>query len=213
MEQERAYLLRREYLYNVPATDLYKKLYKLVAHKNYFVITTNVDGQFLKAGFDPEKVFEIQGTLSKIQCSLACHNKLYDDLELVKEMLKEDKNCKIPSNLVPKCPRCKEKMEVNLRKDAFFVEDEHWHKLQNNYEKFTNLYKDKKLVLWELGVGFNTPGIIRFPFEDMTRRFDNTTLIRVNDQFVDLSLLIQDKAILLKKDCKDVIQYLTNQSG
>lgn len=104
-------------------------------------------------------------------------------------------------------------MEVNLRKDAFFVEDEHWHKLQNNYEKFTNLYKDKKLVLWELGVGFNTPGIIRFPFEDMTRRFDNTTLIRVNDQFVDLSLLIQDKAILLKKDCKDVIQYLTNQSG
>ena len=201
------------YLYNVPATDVYKKLYKLVAHKNYFVITTNVDGQFLKAGFDPEKVFEIQGTLSKIQCSLACHNKLYDDLELVKEMFKEDKNCKIPSNLVPKCPRCKEKMEVNLRKDAFFVEDEHWHKLQNNYEKFTNLYKDKKLVLWELGVGFNTPGIIRFPFEDMTRRFDNTTLIRVNDQFVDLSLLIQDKVVLLKKDCKDVIQYLTNQSG
>ena len=100
-------------------------------------------------------------------------------------------------------------MEVNLRKDAFFVEDEHWHKLQNNYEKFTNLYKDKKLVLWELGVGFNTPGIIRFPFEDMTRRFDNTTLIRVNDQFVDLSLLIQDKAILLKKDCKDVITQIS----
>lgn len=142
------------YLYNVEATDTYKNLFNLVRNKNYFVITTNVDGQFLKAGFKKNKVFEIQGSLSKIQCSLSCHNKLYDDIDLVSKMLKEDKDYKIPSSLVPYCPVCGEKMEVNLRKDAFFVEDDTWHKLNNAYKTFINENKDKKLLLIELGVGF-----------------------------------------------------------
>lgn len=96
-------------------------LFKLVKNKNYFVITTNVDGQFLKAGFNHNKVFEVQGSLSKIQCAVGCHNKLYDDLEMVSNMLKENNNCTIPTKLVPICPVCKGKMEVNLRKDAFFL--------------------------------------------------------------------------------------------
>ena len=95
-------------------------LFKLVKNKNYFVITTNVDGQFLKAGFNHNKVFEVQGSLSKIQCAVGCHNKLYDDLKMVRNMLKENNNCTIPTKLVPICPVCKGKMEVNLRKDAFF---------------------------------------------------------------------------------------------
>lgn len=96
-------------------------LFKLVKNKNYFVITTNVDGQFLKAGFNHNKVFEVQGSLSKIQCAVGCHNKLYDDLKMVRNMLKENNNCTIPTKLVPICPVFKGKMEVNLRKDAFLL--------------------------------------------------------------------------------------------
>ena len=120
------------------ASDTYKNLFNLVKDKEYFVLTTNVDRQFLKAGFDSNKVFEVQGALTKIQCSRACHNKLYDDTEIIKEMLKKNKNIKIPSELVPKCPVCGETMEVNLRKDNFFVEDDYWEEHSNNYEKFEN---------------------------------------------------------------------------
>lgn len=133
-----------DYLYNVEAKSVYKDLYNLVKDKNYFVITTNVDGQFLKSGFEKTKVFEVQGSLSKIQCSRACHNKLYDDLALVNKMLKEEYNCKIPKKLIPYCPNCGETMEVNLRKDEYFVEDDNWHKLHKNYEDFINKYKEKK---------------------------------------------------------------------
>lgn len=196
------------YLYNVNAKEVYKDLFNLVKNKNYFVITTNVDGQFLKAGFDRNKVFEVQGSLNKIQCAVSCHNKLYDDLEMVNKMLKEDKDCKVPTRLVPICPVCKGKMEVNLRKDAFFVEDNNWHRLNNNYEKFIRENKDKKLLLIELGVGFNTPGIIRFPFERMVLDYERTMLIRVNDKYSDLAFEIYDKAWLIKDDCKAFIAKL-----
>lgn len=194
------------YLYNVEATDTYKNLFNLVRDKNYFVITTNVDGQFLKAGFKKNKVFEIQGSLSKIQCSLSCHNKLYDDIDLVSKMLKEDKDCKVPSSLVPYCPVCGEKMEVNLRKDAFFVEDDTWHKLNNAYKTFINENKDKKLLLIELGVGFNTPGIIRFPFEKLVYENKNIKLIRVNNMYSNLAFEIKEKTILINEDCSKFIK-------
>lgn len=196
------------HLYNIEAKETYKKLYELLKDKNYFIITTNVDGQFLKVGFAEDKVFEVQGSLSKIQCSVGCHNKLYDDLDMIKEMIKKDNNCRIPTELVPICPVCHEKMEVNLRKDAFFVEDDHWHQLNNNYENFIEKNKNKKLLLIELGVGFNTPGIIRFPFENMTLKFKNTTLIRVNDKFSDLAFEIQDKAVLINDDCNKFINNI-----
>ena len=124
------------------------------------------------------------------------------------KMLQADKDCRIPSKLVPVCPRCGEAMEVNLRKDTFFVEDKHWHELQQNYDDFIKQYRDKKVVFIELGVGFNTPGIIRFPFEEMTKKFLQATLIRVNDKYADLAFEIQDKAILIQDDCKEFIYKL-----
>lgn len=193
------------YLYNVQAKQVYKELYDIVKDKKYFVITTNVDGQFLKAGFKKEKVFETQGSLSKIQCAVGCHNKLYDDLDMVDKMLKEDKNCKVPKELVPICPVCGGKMEVNLRKDAFFVEDDNWYRLSDNYNKFIAENKNKKVLFLELGVGFNTPGIIRFPFEKMTFKFSNATLVRVNDRYTEVAFEIEDKAILVKEDCGSFI--------
>jgi NAD-dependent SIR2 family protein deacetylase len=188
------------------ATDTYKKLYEIVKNKNYFVITTNVDRQFIKAGFDSKKVFEVQGTLSKIQCSRACHNKLYDDTDMIKEMLNNNIDCKIPSKLVPKCPVCGKSMEVNLRKDNFFVEDDYWKEHNNFYEKFISDNKNKKILFLEFGAGFNTPGIIRYPFEELTYKLPNAFLIRINDKFADTPKFIKDKAIGVQDDINEVIK-------
>jgi NAD-dependent SIR2 family protein deacetylase len=189
-------------------TDTYKKLHELFKDKNYFIITTNVDRQFLKAGFDSKKVFEVQGALTKIQCTKACHNKLYDNTNLVKEMLKKDYNCKIPSSLVPKCPICGGTMEVNLRKDNFFIEDDYWEEHNNSYENFINENKDKKVLLIEFGVGFNTPGIIRYPFEGLTKNLDNAFLIRINDKFANVPNDILEKSIGIQNDINEILYEL-----
>ena len=191
------------------ATPLYKNIYELVKNKSYFVITTNVDDQFEKAGFEKNKIFATQGSYSKLQCSEACHNKLYDDTELVNRMIEEtDCNLKIPTNLVPICPVCKERMEVNLRKDAYFVQDENWYKQSKSYEYFVNNAKDKKVILLELGVGFNTPIIIRFPFEQMTMQNKNWNLVRINKDNVITWNDIEEKSILIQEDIANIINKL-----
>ena len=191
------------------ATPLYKNIYELVKNKSYFVITTNVDEQFEKAGFEKNKIFATQGSYSKLQCSEACHNKLYDDTELVNRMVEEtDYNLKIPTNLVPICPVCKERMEVNLRKDAYFVQDENWYKQSKAYEDFVNNAKDKKVILLELGVGFNTPIIIRFPFEQMTMQNKNWNLVRINKDNVITWNDIEEKSILIQEDIANIINKL-----
>ena len=189
-----------------PPLKAYKELLEIVKDKNYFVITTNVDSQFLKSGFDEKKVFEVQGSYGKMQCSKGCHNKLYDDTKLVKRMLLSKDNLKVDSNLIPYCPKCGSKMEINIRKDDFFIEDSNWHKLNNNYEKFINDNIDKNLVLIELGVGFNTPGIIRFPFDRLAYDY-NITLIRINDKYTDNKLC--SNIINVKDDCSNYYKYFT----
>ena len=191
------------------ATPLYKNIYELVKNKSYFVITTNVDDQFEKAGFEKNKIFATQGSYSKLQCSKACHNKLYDNTELVNRMIEEtDCNLKIPTNLVPICPVCKERMDVNLRKDAYFVQDENWYKQSKAYEDFVNNAKDKKVILLELGVGFNTPIIIRFPFEQMTMQNKNWNLVRINKDNVITWNDIEEKSILIQEDIANIINKL-----
>lgn len=164
-------------------TPLYRKIYGAVKGKNYFVITTNVDDQFYKTGFDKDKIFRVQGSYRLIQCSKSCHDKLYDDKEMVDEMLMNiDEELKVLHDLIPRCPVCGESMEPNLRKDEYFVEDELWFKQNEAYQKFMKENKDKKVVLLEFGVGFNTPGIIRFPFEKMTTQNKNWILVRFNKE-------------------------------
>lgn len=166
--------------FNPPALPLYKELYEIVEGKEYFVLTTNVDHQFYKAGFDANRIFATQGDYGKIQCRRACHSKTYDAEELFRKMDAVRKNCLIPSALVPKCPVCGGSMAMNLRCDNYFVEDEAWHEAADRYSEFLKRNKSKKLVLLELGVGFNTPIIIRFPFEKMVRENDFYRLIRLN---------------------------------
>ena len=195
---------------NAGKTDVYQNLYQIVKNKNYFVITTNVDRQFIQNGFDENKVFEVQGALTKIQCSKACHNKLYDNTKLIKEMLKQDKNCHIPSDLVPYCPKCHEPMDVNLRKDEYFVEDTYWHQQSQNYENFIKKHKNQKILFIELGAGYNTPGIIRFPFEQMTYQMKDAHLIRVNLSFNSVPKEIENKSISFKEDAQSFITHIQN---
>jgi NAD-dependent SIR2 family protein deacetylase len=195
---------------SMEASQTYKMLYDLVKYKNYFVLTTNVDRQFIKAGFDKNKVFEIQGSLTKIQCAKSCHNKLYDDTDMIKEMLEKNDGVKIPSNLVPVCPVCGGPMEVNLRKDNFFVEDEYWEEHEKKYQHFINNYKNKKIVFLELGAGFNTPGIIRYPFEGLTYELKNAFLIRVNTRYYTVPDDIKDKSIGIGEDINNLLKRLND---
>ncbi len=159
---------------------LYRKLYGMVKDKPHFVLTTNVDHQFWKAGFSDENIFATQGDYGLIQCEKGCHDKTYDAIDIFVQMDQARKDCKIPSYMVPKCPVCGGNMAMNLRCDQYFVEDEHWHKAAAWYGAFLKKYQKKKIVLLELGVGFNTPAIIRFPFENMMGEQKKWNLIRLN---------------------------------
>ncbi|MBI4857470.1 MAG: Sir2 silent information regulator family NAD-dependent deacetylase [Acetobacterium woodii] len=169
--------------YAMPATPLYREIYELVRKKDYFVLSTNVESQFVKAGFPDEKVFEVQGDYAFIQCAKACHDTLYDNAEMIKEMLAATADCKIPVAMVPKCPVCGGSMDVNLRHNQYFVQDAAWYAAENRYKKFLETSQGKKLALLEFGVGFNTPGIIRYPFENMTYANQQATLIRFNRDY------------------------------
>ena len=164
---------------------VYTQLFELVKDKPYFVLTTNVDGQFERAGFDPERIFATQGQYNLIQCSVPCHNSVYPIDDLVAKMLKVEKDCLVPTELVPRCPKCGKNMSMNLRADDTFVEDERWHVMSDKYDKFLReaMDGDKKIVLIEVGVGFNTPGIIRIPFERIKITNPNATLVRINKDY------------------------------
>ncbi len=206
-----AYWARHIYVNNVGmgSTELYEKLLKLVEDKNYFVISTNVDDQFTKSGFESSRIFSIQGSYRFIQCKTACHDSLYDDSDMVKEMLKETtEDLKIPSNLIPSCPVCGGPMDVNLRKDDKFVQDEYWYKQHKAYVDFINKAKYDKTVLLEFGVGFNTPGIIRFPFESMTSKINKWNLVRFNKSHIELSLHIENQYTPFTEDIESIIDEL-----
>ena len=189
------------------AAPLYRQLHKLVKDKEYFVITTNVDGQFIKAGFSADRLFEVQGDYAYLQCAKGCHDKLYYNEDLIKKMFAETKNCRIPSSLIPRCSVCGEKMTVHVRCDQFFVEDEEWHSAANRYYDFLEKSREKKTVLLELGVGFNTPTIIRFPFERMVNGWKNTSLVRINKDNVK-SMYSSKRITAIKDDISAVLNAI-----
>ena len=162
------------------ALPLYQKLKELVKAKRYFVLTTNADHQFYKADFGEDKIFATQGDYGLIQCMRGCHPKTYDDIEMMNQMHQARKDCKIPSYMVPKCPVCGGPMNMNLRCDQYFVEDDAWHAAESRFGAFLEECRNQKTVLLELGIGFNTPTIVRFPFERLAREKENMTLVRLN---------------------------------
>ena len=198
--------------FDPPALPLYNELYDIVKDKEYFVLTTNVDHQFYKAGFDEQRIFATQGDYGKIQCQKACHPKTYDAEELFRKMDEARKDCLIPSELVPKCPVCGGNMAMNLRCDNYFVEDEAWHEAADRYADFLEQNKDKKVVLLELGVGFNTPVIIKFVFHDAVRKNKSANYVCVNLFQATAPEDIQDRSICISADCGRVIEDLLAMS-
>ena len=191
-----------------PALPLYRQLYELVKDKDYFVITTNVDHQFYKAGFAPDRIFATQGDYGLIQCEKGCHQKTYDAQEMFRQMDTERKDCLVPSYLVPKCPVCGGNMAMNLRCDGYFVEDESWYSAAESYGEFLQNMKGKKGVLLELGVGFNTPVIIRFPFEKMARGNKDLSLIRLNLNEAVVPAGLNERAVGINCDMAEAVSDL-----
>lgn len=193
-EEERwAYLARHIRLNrydNEPACPLYRRLFQLIGDKDYFVITTNVDGLFKKSGFAPDRIFEVQGDYAYLQCAVGCHDRLYYNEELIRGMSLHTEHCCIPSSLVPHCPVCGGRMEMHVRKDRHFVESGQWQDGLDNYRSFMENVYDGHTLLIELGVGFNTPAIIRFPFEQMAARAGNITLVRINRDYVENQIAV-----------------------
>lgn len=194
--------------YQPSAMDLYLELYNLVKDRCHFVLTTNVDHQFIKAGFSKEQLFATQGDYGLFQCKQACHKKLYDNETEVRAMINHQKDCKIPEFLIPRCPVCGGEMEVNLRCDQFFVEDESWYRAANRYQDFLDHYKHKKLLFLELGVGMNTPGIIKYPFWQMTHQWKQAKYICLNYGEAWAPADIKEKAICIDGDLKELLAEL-----
>ncbi len=194
--------------YDPPALPLYRDLLALAGGKPYFAVTTNVDHQFYKAGFDPQRLFAVQGDYGLLQCAKACHGTLYGNEALVAELRANTADCKVPGALVPHCPVCGGPMEVNLRKDNCFVEDAAWHAAQGRYRQFLDGIGETPVVLLELGVGFNTPGIIRFPFEQLAHRLPNATLVRINRDNAGAIAENRHRTVCFDEDMREVLHAL-----
>ena len=195
---------------DLDVTPLYKDILKLLKDKRTFCLSTNADGQFRKVGYKEEQIFCTQGDYFHIQSQKACHQRTYNAVKLFKQMDQARKNCQIPTYMVPKCPICGGPMTMNLRCDQYFVQDEAWYQAEKRFGDFLNeaLKSQKKLLLLELGVGFNTPTIIRFPFEKLVKENKQVNLIRLNLNEAVIPESIEQQAVGINKDIKQTIKDL-----
>lgn len=184
----------------------YEDLFSIVKDKNYFVLTTNVDHQFQRAGFDKKRLFYTQGDYGLFQCSNGCHNKTYDNEEIVRKMVAQQKDMKIPTELIPRCPKCNKPMTMNLRCDDLFVQDEGWYLACNRYQDFIRRNGNSHILYLELGVGMNTPGIIKYPFWQMTAKNKNAVYYSVNSELSYVPTEIQNKSVVIRDDIAKVLE-------
>ena len=211
-EEYWAYWSRYVFLnrYSKPPKPLYDMLLSLVENKNYFVITTNVDHCFQNEGFDKQRLFCTQGDYGLFQCSAPCHNKTYYNEALVRQMVETQSDMKIPSELIPRCPVCGKPMTMNLRCDDKFVEDDGWHAAAKRYNKFLSENAGGKTLFFELGVGYNTPAIIKFPFIRATLNNKNAFYASVNlNETADITRLTS-RTLIINEDIYKVIADLQN---
>eukprot|EP01084_Bolivina_argentea_P282770 484101_1 len=192
----------------------YKNLVKIMKNKNYFIITTNADGQTQKSGFDKNKIFAPQGNYDAFQCMKPCsRDRIYANKEMIKNMVSSvNKDNKINNKFIPRCSHCKSYLIPNLRCDDTFIEKPHMKNMQD-YQDFISNNSDKNIVFLELGVGFNTAGVIRIPFEKMTYKLPKATLIRVNKGMANVSKQIENKSISVDEDINKVLVDYLNIYG
>lgn len=194
--------------YDQPAGEPYLDLLELVKEKDYFVLTTNVDHQFQIAGFDKKRLFYTQGDYGLWQCSKPCCQQTYDNETFVRYMVEEQENMEIPLELIPYCPECGAPMTMNLRSDDTFVEDEGWIAASDRYEDFIRRHKGLHVLLLELGVGGNTPVIIKYPFWQMTAQNPKAVYACVNKGGAVCPLEIKKQSICIDRDICEALRDL-----
>ncbi|MBQ8935772.1 MAG: Sir2 silent information regulator family NAD-dependent deacetylase [Oscillospiraceae bacterium] len=207
-EEHWAYWSRYIYVnrYMDPPKPVYQKLLELVKDKDYFVLTTNVDHCFQKAGFDKERLFYTQGDYGLFQCSEPCCQETYDNENTIRQMIEQQKDMRIPSELLPVCPHCGNPLTMNLRSDNRFVEDEGWQQAADRYSNFLRTRSGMRVLFLELGVGYNTPGIIKYPFWRMTVRNSEATYACINYGEAVCPGEIKDRSICIDGDIGTVIE-------
>ena len=187
---------------------VYRDLLALMRGRDYFVLTTNVDHQFQRAGFDKKRLFYTQGDYGLWQCMQPCHNKTYDNEQTVRRMIEEQRDMRVPTELVPHCPVCGRPMTMNLRADDTFVEDEGWHAAAGRYADFLRRHEGLRVVFLELGVGGNTPGIIKYPFWRMTRDNPQATYVCINAGEAFAPHEISKQSLCIQGDIGEVLQRI-----
>lgn len=193
----------------MPASKpVYEDLLELVKDKDYFVLTTNVDHQFQKAGFDKKRLFYTQGDYGLFQCSEPCCQKTYDNEIVIRQMMEQQKDMRVPTELVPHCPVCGKPMTMNLRCDNTFVQDEGWYQASERYSDFLRQHKNLKVLFLELGTGTNTPAIIKFSFWRMTHEWKNATYACINLNEAYAPREIEKKSICIQSDIGNVLKKL-----
>jgi len=210
-EEERwAYWSRYVYVnrYMDAPKPVYQRLLGLVKDKDYFALTTNVDHCFQKAGFDKKRLFYTQGDYGLFQCSVPCCKETFDNEETIRKMMETQKEMRIPSELVPKCPHCGKLMTMNLRADDKFVEDSGWHKAAERYDLFVQRHRMMRILFLELGVGYNTPVIIKYPFWQMTAQNPKATYACINSGEAFCPEEIKTQSICINADIGDVLNEL-----
>ena len=210
MEEFWAYWSRYIFInrYQDAPKPVYETLLKLVADKDYFVITTNVDHCFQKAGFDKKRLFYTQGDYGLFQCSEPCCQETFDNEAVIREMVKRQKDMKVPTELLPVCPHCGKPLTMNLRSDNKFVEDEGWHIAAERYGNFLRTREGQKILFLELGVGYNTPVIIKYPFLQMTAKNPNATYVCINQGQAVCPQEIQQQSICINADIGSTLRGL-----
>ena len=212
MEEFWAYWSRYIYInrYMDAPKPVYDDLLKLMQDKDYFVITTNVDHCFQKAGFDKKRLFYTQGDYGLFQCSEPCCQETFDNEAVIQEMVERQKDMKIPSELLPVCPHCGKPLTMNLRSDDTFVEDEGWHRAAERYENFLRTHEGQKILFLELGVGYNTPVIIKYPFWQMTAKNPNATYVCINQGQAVCPQEIERQSVCINADIGQVLQSMSD---
>ncbi|MBS6676872.1 MAG: Sir2 silent information regulator family NAD-dependent deacetylase [Clostridiales bacterium] len=210
LEEYWAYWSRYIYLnrYMDPPRSVYEELLELVKDKDYFVLTTNVDHCFQKAGFEKERLFYTQGDYGLFQCSEPCCQETWDNEEIIGEMIRRQEHMKISSDLVPYCSHCGKPLTMNLRADDTFVQDEGWYQASQRYSRFLNEHQNKKILFLELGVGYNTPGIIKYPFWQMTYQNPEATYACINYGDAAAPREIAERSICIDGDIGEVLEKL-----
>lgn len=207
LEEHWAYWSRYIYINRYMDVDngTYKGLFELVKDKDYFVLTTNVDHQFQKAGFDKHRLFYTQGDYGLFQCSEPCCQKTYDNEDIIRKMYAEQENMRILTELIPRCPKCGKPMTMNLRADDKFVQDEGWYRAAERYEEFLRRHENLHILFLELGVGYNTPAIIKYPFWKMTAKNPKAVYACLNFGEAFCPDQIKSQAICINTDIKALV--------